>query len=151
MIFYAIYTSTPSDAPTPESLNAIAKQSMDWNTPRGITGMLLGLEDKYIQFLEGDEEEVRFLLDKIKKDPRHQHVELRVQGFAERVFKDWSMGSWMLSNKQLSELTALQDLKTFIEDPVNNELQSKRYIFMMDNLLKTWVAHEPERAKKLKK
>lgn len=151
MIYYAIYTSTPSDAPTPEALHAIAEESIKWNKPRGITGMLLGLEDKYVQFLEGDEKEVKFLIEKIKKDPRHNNIIVRVQGFAERVFTEWSMASWMLSNEVLTELKGLEDVRKFLDDPLNNVLQSKRYLYMMDNLLQTWIEHEPERARKLKK
>lgn len=151
MIFYAIYTSTPSDSPTPEALNAIAQESIKWNKPRDITGMLLGLEDKYVQFLEGDEKEVKFLLEKIKKDPRHSNIIVRVQGYADRVFTEWSMGSWMLSNNDLRELKGLEEVRKFLDDPLNNVLQSKRYLYMMDNLLQTWIEHETERAKKLKK
>ncbi|WP_420317346.1 BLUF domain-containing protein [Ekhidna sp.] len=151
MIFYIIYTSTPSGSVTPEILNDITKKSIEWNSAQGITGMLLNVEDKYFQFLEGEESAVRKLFEMIKGDARHENVTLRIQGYAnERVFSEWSMGSWMLSNKELAELSALNDLKAFLEDPVNSSLQSKKFVAMMSNLLQTWIAHEPERAKKLK-
>ena len=151
MIFYIIYTSTPSGSVTPEILNDITKKSIEWNSAQGITGMLLNVEDKYFQFLEGEESAVRKLFEMIKGDARHANVTLRIQGYSnERVFSEWSMGSWMLSNKELAELSALNDLKAFLEDPVNSSLQSKKFVAMMSNLLQTWIAHEPERAKKLK-
>ncbi|WP_425389551.1 BLUF domain-containing protein [Ekhidna sp.] len=151
MIFYIIYTSTPTGKVTSDKLNDITQESIKWNSAHDITGMLLNVEDKYFQFLEGEEPEVRKLFDMIKGDPRHENVTLRIQGYSnDRVFSEWSMGSWMLSNKDLLELSALEDLKSFLEDPVNNNLQSKKFIGMMNNLLQTWMAHEPERAKKLK-
>ncbi len=113
--------------------------------------MLLGIENKYLQYLEGGEKEVTLLMENIKKDPRHQMVTVWIQGFTEeRVFSDWSMGSWMMSNEELGKLSALDDLKNFLRDPMNNEHQSKKFIAMMNGLLKTWIAHEPERVKKLK-
>ncbi|WP_421763707.1 BLUF domain-containing protein [Ekhidna sp.] len=151
MIYYIIYTSTPSSPVDLETVNAITKEAIKWNKAHDVTGMLLSLDDKYFQFLEGEEEEVKKLFNMIKKDSRHKDVTLRIQGFSnERVFTEWSMGSWMLTNEELTKLSALADLKEFLQDPVNNNLQSKRFISMMSNLLNTWIAHEPERSKKFK-
>ncbi|WP_424962580.1 BLUF domain-containing protein [Ekhidna sp.] len=151
MIYYIIYTSTPNGNVTPEVLNDITQESIKWNSQQNITGMLLNVEDKYFQFLEGEEMQVRKLFDMIKGDSRHTNVTIRVQGYSnERVFTEWSMGSWMLTNKELIELSGLKDLKAYLDDPVNNSLQSKKFISMMSNLLQTWISHEPERAKRLK-
>ncbi|WP_420576531.1 BLUF domain-containing protein [Ekhidna sp.] len=151
MIFYTIYTSAPRDEMSREILDQISKESQSNNSNDGITGILLGIENKYLQYLEGDEKEVSALFEKIKKDPRHQNVTQWIKGYSnERVFSDWSMGSWMLSSKELAELNALDDLREFLDDPLNSELQSKKFIAMMQSLLKTWIAHEPERMKKMK-
>lgn len=150
MIYYTIYTSTPTDQVTLETLREITKISRKNNPGKGITGILLGIENKYLQFLEGPEENVNELFQKISSDPRHNNVTAWLRGFAdERIFKDWSMASWMLSNKELEQLPALADLKSFMEDSVNGELPPKKFITMMNDLLKTWIAHEPERMKKI--
>lgn len=136
---------------TSEILEEITSISQKHNTAKGITGMLLGIENKYLQYLEGDEKEVRELMENIKKDPRHKMVTQWVQGFTKnRVFSEWSMGSWMLSNEELEKLPALADLRAFLRDPANNELPSKKFIALMNGLLKTWIAHEPERVNKMK-
>ena len=110
--------------------------------------MLLGIENKFLQYLEGDEEEVMKLFEKIKSDPRHKDITVWIKGYgSDMVFQDWSMGSWLLTNEELERLSALEDLKSFLQDPVNEELQSKKFIGMMNSLLKTWIAHEPERVK----
>ena len=151
MIYYTIYTSVPEGEVNEAVVDKITKESIAWNSKHGISGMLLCLEDQYLQFLEGEEKDVVEVFEMIKNDPRHSNVNVRIKGYSDdRVFSDWSMGSWMLSNKNLNDLSALADLKAYLEDPVNANLQSKKYISMMDNLLKTWLAHEPERAKKLK-
>ncbi|MEM6643782.1 MAG: hypothetical protein AAF616_12445, partial [Bacteroidota bacterium] len=63
---------------------------------------------------------------------------------------EWSMGSWMLPNAKLYELSALKDLREYLEDPLNSNLQSKNFINMMNSIMETWIEHEPERAERLK-
>lgn len=151
MTYYTIYTSTPQDKVTLETLKDITLASQKNNPQKQITGILLSIENKYLQYLEGPEENVNELYEKIWKDPRHQHVTQWIKGYSkERVFGDWSMGSWMLTNDELKNISALSDLKKFLDDPMNNMLQSKKFIAMMNDLLKTWIAHEPERLKKMK-
>ncbi|MEO1253471.1 MAG: BLUF domain-containing protein [Bacteroidota bacterium] len=150
MLFYTIYTSTPSGVLTNETLEKITEESIKWNKPHGITGMLLGLEKKFVQFLEGEEEDVREVFSMIKSDPRHTDISLKIQGYAnERVFQDWSMGSWMLSNEKLSQLSGLDDLRNYLQGSSKMNSQATNLINMMSNILKTWLIHEPERAKKL--
>ncbi|MEM6735235.1 MAG: BLUF domain-containing protein [Bacteroidota bacterium] len=152
MIFYTIYTSTPIGKVTKEIVDKITEESIKWNSLHGITGMLLCLEDRYFQFLEGEEEDVKEVFEMIKGDPRHNNVTPRIKGYSnERVFSEWSMGSWMLSNEKLQSLSALEDLNEYLQDPVNINLQSKKFVTMMNNILQIWLAHEPERAKRLSK
>lgn len=134
---------------TLESLQKISQTSQENNPKSGITGMLLGIENKYLQYLEGDEEEVEQLFSKIKNDPRHTEVRQWIKGFSEeRIFSEWSMASWLLSNEELDKLDSLKELKEFVEAPENGELQSKRFLGMMHGLLTTWVHHEDERLRK---
>lgn len=150
MTYYTIYTSTPRGEVTLQGLREITEVSKKNNPSRNITGILMAIDNKYLQYLEGPEEEVNALYDKIWRDPRHQNVTQWLRGFTkECVFKGWSMGSWMLTNEELKELPALADLRKFLADPINQELPSKKFIAMMNDLLKTWIAHEPERMKKM--
>ena len=151
MIFYTIYTSRPRTPMTLDVLEDIRQASVRNNPSRNITGILLGIENRYLQYLEGDEDKVLELFEKIKADGRHYEVTQWVRGYTKkRIFSEWSMGSWMLSNKVLNSLSALKDLGNFIKDPMNESLQSARFIGMMQDLLKTWIAHEPERSSRLK-
>jgi hypothetical protein len=135
---------------TIEVVEEITQASIRNNKQNDITGMLLAIEGHYLQFLEGKEAEVRILIEKIKQDPRHKDLVVWVTGYREeRIFGQWSMGSWMLNNEVLKKLPGLKDLKNFIRDPENIDMPAKKFIMMMNGLLKTWIANEPERVKKL--
>ncbi|WP_421763708.1 BLUF domain-containing protein [Ekhidna sp.] len=151
MVFYLIYTSKPRVPMTPEVVEDITKASIRNNLRDDITGMLLAIEGHYLQFLEGNEKKVLALLEIIKSDVRHKDLIVWVMGFQEkRIFTEWSMGSWMLSNDELTKLSALDDISGFIKNPQNADMQSIKFLSMMNSLLKTWIAHEPERSKKLR-
>ncbi|WP_425389550.1 BLUF domain-containing protein [Ekhidna sp.] len=150
MNFYLIYTSKPRVPMTLEVVEEITQTSIRNNKQNGITGMLLAIEGHYLQFLEGKEKDVLDLLNKIKADARHKELVVWVKGYREeRVFEQWSMGSWMLSNEALKKTEGLEDLRNFIRNPANADVPAKKFIVMMNGLLKTWIAHEPERVKKL--
>lgn len=136
---------------TSDVLDEITQKSILNNQKVGITGMLLGIENRYLQYLEGEESEVRNLLQTIKKDGRHYEITQWVSGVSEeRIFSDWSMGSWLMSNAELEKLSALEEIRAFLKSPESQSNSSKKFITMMDGLLKTWIEHEPERAVRLK-
>jgi len=142
MVYFLIYTSTPRVEITREILNDIAMVSIKNNFKKGITGILLGMENKFMQYLEGDEQEVLALFETLKKDERHKDVTRWLSGHTqERVFSKWSMASWMVSPEELEKLSALKDLKHFLR---NNEadIEPRRFIALMNGLLKTWIEKE---------
>ena len=151
MIFYLVYTSLPRAEMSPDLLDQIAQSSIERNSKKGITGILLGIEGRYLQYLEGDQGEVLNLFETLKQDGRHYEVHKWVQGNADkRIFSDWSMASWMLTNKEIEELKGVSEIRNFLENPKSNEYPSQRFIEMMKNLLDSWIAHESERSGKLR-
>ena len=93
-IFRLIYRShslVPAAAQDGE-LGNILRVARANNGARGITGALLVYENWFAQTLEGPEALVRELFSKIKRDKRHDTVEVRSEGVAEaRVFSRWAM------------------------------------------------------------
>jgi hypothetical protein len=96
---YMIYVSQAKKPMDAAELELLLSQSRQWNTGRGLTGLLIyrfSTENEtghFIQVLEGDESEVRSLFDKIKHDKRHHTVLTFGSGALEsRMFKDWAMG-----------------------------------------------------------
>ncbi len=84
-----------SEANTLFSLPEIYKMlsiARDYNAEHNITGCLLYHNDQFLQLLEGEEEEVNVLYEKIKSDSRHHGVMTICEDTAtNRVFSEWSM------------------------------------------------------------
>ena len=146
MPFYLVYTSLPRIEMSKSTLEEITRISIRNNRKKGITGILLGIESRYLQFLEGDEEDVLQLCERIKQDPRHYELNKWVQGHSdERVFSDWSMASWLLTNEELKSIKALNEIRQLLKDPQQENYASGRFLEMIKNLMESWIAHGEER------
>ena len=92
-LFQLIYVSAARPGLSEAEIERILSAARAHNPARGITGLLLFLEDAFLQILEGPEAEVRSLFDRIRMDPRHRQVLCLVtQAIPAREFQDWSMG-----------------------------------------------------------
>ncbi len=75
-----------------EQLGAIFSTARSTNKAHRITGALLVAQGWFVQALEGAEDEVRRLFDKIAVDDRHDQVQVLATGEVPgRVFGRWSM------------------------------------------------------------
>ena len=80
------------------------------NKKKGITGALLVSDDWFVQTLEGDEDAVRQLYDRIEADPRHDSVTLLdTREVQDRVFSRWSMAKVAEDGEPDIALIAHQD------------------------------------------
>ena len=62
------------------------------NKKNGITGALLLSDDSFVQTLEGEQDVVQALLDRIRADTRHDELEILDTGLVDgRVFARWAM------------------------------------------------------------
>lgn len=143
MFYYIIYQSIPTGEVTPVIIDKITDEAIKWNEAHEITGILIYHDQQYFQYLEGEESEVVKVFKMIKNDPRHHGVQIKVMGFTKhKVFKEWSMGSWIIGPKIPTELKVLGDLEEYLKDPINDEMESTKYIEMMHNLLTQWQAQK---------
>ncbi|NLR94702.1 MULTISPECIES: BLUF domain-containing protein [Flammeovirga] len=86
------YISTRKHDLDDDILKQILLHSRENNRFRNLTGILVLLKDKFIQILEGDENDVNDIYNKIMKDNRHQYVQKVYSGEIEkRNFKTWAM------------------------------------------------------------
>lgn len=108
-IFYLIYTSIASRLMSDQDLLFLLEQSRRNNTVLGLTGMLLYMEGKFItktegrfiQFLEGEKEQVLAMYSSICSDERNKSILLLGSGFGhKRSFPSWSMGFSPLNTDQ---------------------------------------------------
>lgn len=75
-----------------EEIGAMLAVARIRNAHLRITGALLFNDGCFAQILEGEAEDVTWLFEAIRRDPRHCNVTLLQQAVAtERAFADWAM------------------------------------------------------------
>lgn len=124
-MFQLIYTSSAKKPFEEAELVSLLKASRQKNLELNITGMLLYKDSKFMQLLEGNENEVRRLFSTIKQDSRHEQVVVLFEKLCEHpVFNNWSMGFVNLESdyaKNISGYTPFLstplDTKDFANDP----------------------------------
>jgi hypothetical protein len=118
-MFSLVYISSAIHAQSEAELVVLLDQSRRDNLAAHVTGLLLYKDGNFMQLLEGPEEAVRALMEKIKVDNRHQNVIVLLEEAIERrQFADWSMGFQRLSKKTAVEVPGYTD---FLNYPLNSE------------------------------
>ncbi len=99
------YVSTASTPMSDEDIAAILVQSRANNEQSGITGALLYHRGRFIQILEGPEEQVLSKYRQISVDPRHKSLhQVSREPIQVRQFPTWTMGFRTLSEKAMAQL-----------------------------------------------
>lgn len=92
MFIQLVYLSHSHDLLSDEQLAELLLQAQKKNEALDITGALIYHDGNFIQLLEGPEENVLAVYEKIKNDPRHAGVNTLIQAPIEkREFPNWSM------------------------------------------------------------
>jgi hypothetical protein len=96
-IFYA--SSARKDM-TRAGIEALLERARAHNTRAGITGILIYKGGIFLQLIEGPDAEITALFERIRRDPRHDHViEILNLTHRQRIFNDWTM-----AYRELNEL-----------------------------------------------
>lgn len=105
MLSHLVYVSTACEPIGDEKLAELLAQARAHNERKSITGMLLYKDERFIQLLEGHEDDVQEIFGKIKRDDRHYDVQLMWFRYAQyREFPDWTMGFQNLDDLDSSTL-----------------------------------------------
>ena len=128
-----IYVSTSEKLLNDEELLDILKISRENNSSKDVTGLLLYKGGNFMQVLEGPDEAVEALYEKIKTDPRHKDVNvLSREQVSARQFPAWEMAFQNLDNPEVKNQPGysqfLQD--EFIAD-VYRENPLRAYIMLL--------------------
>ena len=130
-MYHLVYTSHAARSFTEEDLVSLLKECRAFNRDHGITGMLLHIQGKFIQVLEGSMEEVVGLFERIAIDTRHTRVAVVVEGdSANRIFKDWSMGFKRLTDDEALRLSGFKDIDQFFAKKKIKEQSNLLHIFL---------------------
>ena len=94
------YTSLARLDLTGGDVAAIHETARHLNALDGITGLLLFNGRRFLQIIEGSEEAIDNLVERLRRDSRHSALEVRDERFvAERSFPDWSMELVIVSTR----------------------------------------------------
>ncbi len=128
MLITLIYGSNASSHLTETDLIDILNECRKNNKTVDVTGMLLYHDRNFIQVLEGEEDIVTELYQKISKDPRHENLLTYVkQPIDHRQFGDWEMG--FVDIEQIG-VENIPGYTRFIEDPEHGtKLESASYAY----------------------
>ena len=92
-MYFILYTSDISEECSDKDIDNILTVSRRNNPSNLVTGLLIYKNPGFLQYLEGPEQAVKVLYEKIKKDKRHTSIETIKDGEIDaRVFPDWEMG-----------------------------------------------------------
>ncbi|SDG70932.1 Sensors of blue-light using FAD [Psychroflexus sediminis] len=103
--------SSQSRIMSQESIEEFLFQVREKNKHLAITGILLLIQGKFVQYIEGPAEEIDKVYQSISKDKRHTDMILLDSGdLNERQFKNWSMAYKEVNNKQIKAIVGKEDL-----------------------------------------
>jgi hypothetical protein len=125
------YTSLARpDLQTPD-LEDILHMARERNTLDRITGLLVFNGTHFLQVIEGAENAIDGLIERLRKDPRHTGFEIRDQRKIEaRSFPDWSME---LLRVNASYFEARDTIADRLPDTVPEAIQAR--LFRMTELI----------------
>ena len=110
-MYYLVYVSQAHKPMDDAALEEILKVSRERNSGQGITGLLIyryspdTKSGHFIQMLEGEEQSLRTLYDKIVRDKRHHTKLILDEGETpSRMFGEWAMGFKNIDDKLLTQL-----------------------------------------------
>lgn len=101
MLYCVIYISKAVNLMSGSELHELLNESRNYNDQHHVTGMLLYIEGRFLlntegrfmQVIEGPEDEIKPLFETIKKDTRHhQLIVFKHQSILKRNFTTWKMG-----------------------------------------------------------
>lgn len=93
VVFQLIYVSGATVPFTDSDLDELLEKARTYNSTLDITGVLLYSEGTFFQVLEGEQQAVEELYEKISLDTRHDKVlMLARRKLKERNFGEWRMG-----------------------------------------------------------
>ena len=136
MLIQLVYTSTAIQPMPKSKLYKILVDSRVSNKLADVTGLLVYVDGTFLQVLEGEQEMVSNLLDKISKDPRHTDVKVVYKtGVERRTFNDWQMAYVSPSPKELATWAGLSNTTTLESTLKTLEIERNKFPSVLSKLL----------------
>lgn len=85
-------TTTAASGRAADDIPSIVQDAAARNGLEGITGLLYSEDDSFLQAIEGHDDSIDDLLNRLEADPRHRNLRiLSDRQIDEREFGDWTM------------------------------------------------------------
>ena len=109
------------DASDIEAIHRVARQ---FNALDGITGVLIFNGTHFLQVIEGDEQAIDDLVERLRRDTRHSGFEIRDERMVEQSsFPEWSMELVRVSASYFEAKDTVADrLPTGVDGPVRDRI-----------------------------
>lgn len=121
MDIHLIYHSSAASELGNEEVQKILHTSRTFNRQKDITGCLLFYDRKFLQILEGEEEHVCSLFERIQSDSRHCDIRLEYQQeYDRKLFHNWHMGFATLPNLPMSVIAEHLDVLYMNDSRMSN-------------------------------
>ena len=138
MLIQSVYTSAAIQPMPKSKLYKILWDSRVRNKLADVTGLLVYVDGKFLQVLEGEDAVVSTLLEKISKDLRHNDVKVVYKAVIEkRTFNAWQMAYVSPSPKELATWAGLSNTTTLETTLKALESEPSRFPSVLSKL---WLA-----------
>jgi hypothetical protein len=135
------YVSAAVMEMTDDDIAAILTQARTNNERCELTGALLYRAGRFIQILEGPDEQVFARFKVIAADPRHRSIHIVSQEpIEERLFPEWTMGFRPLSDSAVKQLPGYEDYFEARTGRARLEQAENRSRQFLDWLIEYWFA-----------
>ncbi|MGB7298364.1 MAG: BLUF domain-containing protein [Burkholderiaceae bacterium] len=109
-LIHCIYASALSPGVTESEIAALLQHAREKNARLGLTGMLVFCDQSFFQVLEGPEDVVDAVYEKIEGDNRHCHITKVIrESIDHRHFEEWTMGFTKMTHTDLASLAESND------------------------------------------
>jgi predicted sulfurtransferase len=104
-----------------QDLSDILSAARQFNEQLGVVGVLYYAEGQFFQCLEGDDDAVQKVFERIEKDPRHEHIHLFLnKKIKKQNFAEWSM-KYVHKHSEIASLFERNGLPRFMPSHLNDE------------------------------
>ncbi|HKL38977.1 MAG TPA: BLUF domain-containing protein [Bacteroidales bacterium] len=138
-LIHIVYVSFSGKDLSEADLEELLKEVRSKNEKQQVTGLLLYNDGSFIQVIEGRQQTIRELYDRISGDHRHTNVvKLLEEPIKKRAFPDWSMGFRRITSEQSS---AIPGFSNFMheQNPVKTVQESTRQVVYLLNSFRKYT------------
>ncbi|TPN83013.1 BLUF domain-containing protein [Aquimarina algicola] len=133
MRYIVSYVSTISKSISDSDIEELMKYVKLQNNDKKITGILIYSEGNFFQVLEGQEEDIKTLFDKIKKDSRHYNIIKML----DKPVKGISFSEYHSSFTIVSGHNSHDELQNFLEnEKTHNPEHFKSISYLIQKFIK---------------